>query len=409
VSKTEPFLTKSRLMSVVVKSGYMRKQGGTFKTWQRRWFTLVDQSLVYFKDQGGARVGAIPLTDADTIAVAPLSECKHQPAFKLIDADKRFVYISPDTPEEANSWVDACRKAASGVGARLRVTWQDFATVEQFVSKENGAIELVRLTSDNSLFVWKTYRKDCVKNYAAVIESKQDMLKLIHPFVTTLVFILLPESEGPFADQVGFVYEYATHGCLFGLLWAEGKFTETRVQLYAAEIFLGLVFLHQKKVTYRDLAPDCILLMADGHIKLPEPGLAPAFTRRKEYIAPEAWTGGQASPAGDWYSFGVLVYEMITGLPPFWCDNELALRTSVLHDPLRFPRHVSKVAKDFLGKLLNRDPIARLGCGPGGSEEIKGHLFFAGLNWEDVAQRTVTPEWVPDSGDVVYRTIEQNK
>jgi hypothetical protein len=130
----------------------------------------VGRELVYFKDQ-----------DPDSIPVAPLSECKQQPGFKRTDAEKRIVSISPDTPEEANSWIDACRRAASGVGACLPVSWQDFAVVEPLVTKDADTIELVRLTSDD---------------FATVIKSKQEMLKFMHPFVAPLIFILLPDPEG---------------------------------------------------------------------------------------------------------------------------------------------------------------------------------------------------------------------
>jgi serine/threonine protein kinase len=297
--------------------------------------------------------------------------------------------------EEANSWVDACRKIHAGVESRFRVAWSDFTVVEVLSQKDSGSIEIVELLSDHRRFLRKIYQKRLLKDLDAIIESKRELSELINPFVTSLVYLLPPDSSRDRSDQFGLVYEYVTHGCLFTVLSTEGKFSEARVQLYAAEIFLGLFFLHQRKITYRDLAPDCILLMDNGHLKLPDPGLIPLETRKKEYLAPESWEASAPSEAGDWYSFGALVYEMICGYPPFWSDDEADLRSAVETDPLRFPRHVSPIAKDFLVKLLAREPSERLGAGSAGADEIKNHTFFTGLNWSDAAQQSITPEWIP--------------
>jgi serine/threonine protein kinase len=393
-------------MSVVVKEGFMHKQGGSWKTWKKRWFSLVDKELVYRKEQNSQPLGRIKLSDPELITLATVSECKRQPTFKVTDPSRRSFFMQTSSMEEANSWVDACRKVASGIGERFSVSWADFTVVEVLFAKDSGSIELVTLTSNNRQFIRKTYQRKLIKDYDIVVQSKKEMVQLINPFVTTLNYILHPDSGGENAEKFGLVYEYATHGCLFGILWVERKFSESRTQLYAAEIFLGLNFLHQRRITYRDLAPDCILLMDDGHVKLPDPGLLPMNTRRKEYLAPEAWSGMISTEAGDWYSFGAIIYEMICGLPPFWNDDEETLKISIQNEPLRFPHHVSRTAKEFLTRLMAKEPSGRLGSGSGGSEEIKNHPFFIGINWADVSQRAVAPEWIPGPNFIACKKLD---
>jgi serine/threonine protein kinase len=139
--------------------------------------------------------------------------------------------------------------------------------------------------SDKQQFVRKIYKKRVFhpKAREAVIEKKRRMLELIHRFVPTLVYLLPPESSGDDC-YVWLVDEYETHGCLFAVLWSERKVSESGVRLSAADIFVGLFFLHQRKITYRDLAPDSILLIGNGRVKLRDPGLLPLGTRRKEYL-----------------------------------------------------------------------------------------------------------------------------
>jgi RAC serine/threonine-protein kinase/non-specific serine/threonine protein kinase/protein-serine/threonine kinase len=113
-------------------------------------------------------------------------------------------------------------------------------------------------------------------------------------------------------------------------------------------------------------------------------------------MAPEVILHQRYTKAVDWWAFGILLYEMLVGLPPFWDDNREALYQKVLHDRIVFPFLLSAEAEDLILSLLERDPRARLGAGPDDMEEIKEHSFFRGLYWPAVLDKEVETEWTPE-------------
>ena len=202
------------------------------------------------------------------------------------------------------------------------------------------------------------------------------------------------------------VLDYVPGGELFGRLKEEGRFSENRTILYAAEILLGLGHLHKLGFVYRDLKPENILVDANGHLKITDFGLVKtnmnvnSTTRTicgtPEYIAPEMLQQHPYTKSVDWWSYGVLVFEMLTGLPPFYDDNTNKMYRLIISGSINYPSYVSSNAKDFISKLLDRNPSTRLGASEEDVEEIKRHPFFSSLNWNDVFEKKYKPEWVPD-------------
>jgi serine/threonine protein kinase len=175
-------------------------------------------------------------------------------------------------------------------------------------------------------------------------------------------------------------------------------------------LLLALGHLHSLGLVYRDLKPENILVDADGHLRITDFGLVKSigsgnkattstFCGSPEYVAPEMLRQTPYTKAVDWWSFGCLVYEMLAGLPPFFDENERRMFYEIQHGELEFPDEISSDAKDLITKLLNRNPNERLGSGPGDYREIQQHRFFAPLNWDDVMNRTITPEWTPYLGE----------
>ena len=159
-------------------------------------------------------------------------------------------------------------------------------------------------------------------------------------------------------------------------------------------------------VIHRDLKPENILIDKDGYIKLTDFGLVKVGLKKEsvtstfcgtpEYIAPEMIEGEEYGMAVDWWALGTLTYEMLFGIPPFYDTNTNAMYRSIVRSEIEFPPEASPLASDFISRLLDKNPGTRLGSGPTGSEEIKSHGFFVGVDWDALLNRTIPMEWKPE-------------
>lgn len=165
----------------------------------------------------------------------------------------------------------------------------------------------------------------------------------------------------------------------FFLVSQGGRFSEDRAKLYTAEITLALEHVHNANIIYRDLKPENLLLDADGHIKVTDFGLSKenvvddgvkSFCGTPEYLAPEVLKRTKYGKAVDWWSLGTLLFEMISGLPPFYDRNRERMYKKILGAELRFPAHMSNEAKSICRGMLTREPLQRLGYR--GAQEVKG-------------------------------------
>jgi len=184
------------------------------------------------------------------------------------------------------------------------------------------------------------------------------------------------------------------------------KFSEERVRFYAAEIVAGLEYLHTAGVIYRDLKPENLLLTNEGHIVMTDFGLSKeglhdkddrtgTFCGTPEYLAPEILEGKGYGKAVDWWSFGTLLYEMLTGLPPFYSEDVQEMYTKIMSAELIIPADtMSHDAGDFLTNLLERNDSGRLQD----PSKIKAHSFFKKkkIDWDLLLQKKVIPPFIPE-------------
>ena len=220
-------------------------------------------------------------------------------------------------------------------------------------------------------------------NQVAHVKSERTILgEVKHPNIAELF--------GSFQDEnyLYIISEYVAGGEVFTHLRSMQCFDPEAVRFYAAEIFMVLEELHKKGIIYRDLKPENLLLDADGHIRFVDFGFAKHIDDRTytmcgtpEYLAPEIITGDGTSKASDWWSFGIIIYEMLTGETPFAGYDEDEMYTRICYGVSEYSPMIDETTKDLLQGLLMVDPQQRLGSGLEGSEEIKKHPYFEGIDW----------------------------
>jgi len=391
----------------VIKEGWLTKQGGMFRIWHKRWFSLVGKDLCYSKDKNTPEKGRINITSVQAVQKAP--EVKKSYAFKLVIPEGRTYFIHADNEEDFVTWMDIIEKVRTGKIESGKLSIEDLVIEKQLFQNNFRTISFIGIKQQiGKQLVMKSYQKSMIKNENEIgfqIENRANLLKAHLQFIVPLRHII------PDGQSISLLFDLMPNGCLFGRLQEEGKFSESRSQLYAAEILLGLEELHGHKILYYSLQSSNVLLDEKGHIKLTDPGFVndlqpPQFN---EYTPPEMYLGDAPSIACDWYGLGILLYEMICGLPPFWDQNPDRLKEAVLSHPLRFPHHVSTKAKAIISKLMERSPNNRLGMGENGVEEIKKDPFFSQLKWEDVISKKIAPEWIINPVvDTVYVTVSDN-
>lgn len=280
---------------------------------------------------------------------------------------------------------------------------EDFELLKVVGKGSFGKVMQVRKKDTNRIYALKTIRKAHIisrSEVAHTLAERSVLAQINNPFIVPLKFTF----QSP--EKLYFVLAFVNGGELFHHLQKEQRFDVNRSRFYTAELLCALECLHGFNVIYRDLKPENILLDYQGHIALCDFGLCKldmkdedrtnTFCGTPEYLAPELLMGQGYKKTVDWWTLGVLLYEMLTGLPPFYDENTNEMYRKILSEPLHFPSHevVPPAARDLLTKLLNRNPDERLGAN--GSAEIKAHPFFHAIDWRKLLQRKYEPTFKPN-------------
>jgi len=291
-----------------------------------------------------------------------------------------------------------------------KLTVQDFDLLRVVGKGAFGKVMLVRKKANQDqgrIFAMKVLKKSVIAAKGQTEHTKSEraiLCEIRHPYIVRLRYAF--QSD----EKLYLVTDYYNGGSLFYHLRKSRGFSEERARFYGAELVLALDHLHQNGVIYRDLKLENILMDHLGHIALTDFGLSKenvtdvfnsqltTFCGTAEYIAPELLKGHKYGASVDWWSFGILLYEMMGFRTPFYEKNRKLMFHGIINCEPSFPPHFTQPAKVILRLLLHKDPAERLGT-HGGAEEIKKTEFFSVIDFVALEKKKLEPPFKPDVSD----------
>ena len=267
-----------------------------------------------------------------------------------------------------------------------------------------STVYLVRKKDNKKLYSMKTLKKSFIKSNNQInqtLSEKRILSKINSPFIVKLFYSFQDK------EYLYFLLEFIQGGDLFFHLNKNKHLSEKTTIFYSAQIVLALEYLHSNKMIYRDLKPENILICSDGYIKLTDFGLSKLLNKYSslsqtmcgtpKYLAPEIITSEKGyGMEVDWWSLGVLIYEMLVGTTPFNVPNVISSADFLLKSPDYSSKFLSENSINIIKGFLEVDNKKRLGYGNKGINNIKAHPFFKDINWEDLYDKKIKPEFVPE-------------
>ncbi|KAG5233864.1 serine/threonine protein kinase [Salix suchowensis] len=346
--------------------------------------------------------------------------------------DLTSTVIHEDTPLEDD--VVRSMRTSPIHSSKDRTSIDDFEIIKPISRGAFGRVFLAKKRATGDLFAIKVLKKaDMIRKNAveSILAERDILISVRNPFVVRFFYSFTCR------ENLYLVMEYLNGGDLYSLLRNLGCLDEDVARVYIAEVVLALEYLHSLRVVHRDLKPDNLLIAHDGHIKLTDFGLSkvglinstndlsgPAVSgtsmlvddepqlptsehqqeRRKkrsavgtpDYLAPEILLGTGHGTTADWWSVGVILFELIVGIPPFNAEHPQTIFDNILNCKIPWPRvpeAMSPEAHDLIDRLLTEDPHQRLGAR--GASEVKQHVFFKDINWDTLARQKAA--FVPSS------------
>lgn len=332
----------------------------------------------------------------------PLNLRCHSKAIRLIDHE----YLQFKTGFDA---ADAIGEIALSIDfkpqLKTHLSIEDFDLLKVVGKGSFGKVMQVMKKDTKQIYALKSLRKHHIVSRMEVTHTMAErtvLARINNPFVVPLKF----SFQSP--EKLYLVLAFINGGELFYHLQKSGKFSTDRARFYAAELLAALESLHEHNVIYRDLKPENILIDYQGHIALCDFGLCKlnmtnedktnTFCGTPEYLAPELLLNLGYTRSVDWWTLGTLLFEMLTGLPPFFDEDVPTMYKKILQNPLKFPPFLEGTdAQDLLTRLLQKDPANRLDD----AQQIKNHAFFKDIDWKKLLDKGYQPPFKPTISGVL--------
>lgn len=262
-----------------------------------------------------------------------------------------------------------------------------------------GFVSLVSHGTTGNYYALKAVSKANVvrtKQQGHIMSEKTAMCELYHPCLVNLMATFNTDR------QLFFLLEVGMGGDLFTHLRKERMFVEGTARFFAASVIAGFEFMHSHDTIYRDLKPENLLLDDKGFLKITDFGFAKKITGKTwtlcgtpEYLCPEIVAGKGHGFGVDWWTVGILIYELLVSYTPFYHRNQLQMYRKIAAGRMSFPCQLSPEARDIITSLLNTRPVQRLGSAKGGGKAVREHPWFNGFNWKALVGRKMTPPYAP--------------
>ena len=276
------------------------------------------------------------------------------------------------------------------------INYNSFEILELIGGGSFGKVFKVKLKGTNNIYAMKVLNKGYLikKKLLRYAITECNVLKQSNcPFILKLHY----SFQTP--ENLYMILDYCPIGDLSYQIQLN-LFEEDEAKFYIAELILAIEYLHQHDIIYRDLKPENILIDSDGHVKLADFGLAKenvttnvpnkTFCGSPQYLSPEMLSKEGTTKASDIYGIGAILFELISGAPPFFSQDENLMYKNISENKLLFPEFFSEELKDLLKKMLNKNPKERIGI-ENDKSDLKNHEFFSDINWDDIMKKKVKP------------------
>ncbi|OJD10521.1 AGC/PKA protein kinase [Emergomyces pasteurianus Ep9510] len=276
----------------------------------------------------------------------------------------------------------------------------DFTLQRTLGTGSFGRVHLVQSRHNQRFYAIKVLKKAQVvkmKQVEHTNDERRMLQRVKHPFLITL--------WGTFQDSKNLymVMDFVEGGELFSLLRKSQRFPNPVAKFYAAEVTLALEYLHEHHIVYRDLKPENLLLDRHGHLKITDFGFAKevrditwTLCGTPDYLAPEVVSSKGYNMSVDWWSLGILIFEMLCGFTPFWdSGSPMKIYENIVKCRVKYPPYMHPDAQDLLSQLITPDLTVRLGNLHGGSQDVKNHPWFAEVTWDRLARKDIDAPYIP--------------